>query len=129
MPGKNLIFIICALFLMSFKSVSYGPNKLIGSWKGENIPIKSVEFYLDNDGAYYGKLNEQDDENFGKIVFQKMIYDTQSGTFTGTLIPADKNISLNATISFENSDKIKVVTTKLMMKRIVYFSKIKPIDY
>jgi hypothetical protein len=125
MITKNIIISLSAITLMSFQTASYDPNNLIGSWKGEGELGLSVEFYLAADGAYYGKLNDKTDKNYGKIVFKKIMYNQTEKNFSGTLIPADKDITLSVKINFENSSRIKVIAKKFMITRVVYFSKSK----
>lgn len=114
---------ICALLIMSFQSMS-NPKTLIGKWKSENGPKLSVEFYLEKDGTYYGKISDPTDKYYGKMVFKKMVYDQKENCFSGTLTPADKDITLNTTVSIESNNKLKVVAKKLLITRVIYFSKI-----
>lgn len=123
MNAKKNIISLSAIALMSFQTAAYDPSTLIGNWKGEGEPGISVEFYLAADGAYYGKLNDKTDKNYGKTVFKKITYNPKEKNFTGTLIPADKDITLSVTLSFESSSRIKVIAKKFLITRVVYFSK------
>lgn len=125
MIAKKIIIAISALSLMYFQTINQSSNTLVGKWKGENGPKLSVEFYLGTDGAYYGKISDPTDLYYGKIIFKKMIYNEKEKKLSGTLTPADKDISLDATINIENSNRIKVVAKKFLITRVVYFSKVK----
>ncbi|HRP89294.1 MAG TPA: hypothetical protein PKX92_04600 [Edaphocola sp.] len=98
-------------------------KQLIGSWKSENNYELSVSFFKDKSGLYQGKIDDNKDSDFGKIVFKGMNYNDKTQTFSGILSPAKVNINLDATISFINNNRIKVVGKKMFITKTVYFSR------
>jgi hypothetical protein len=103
------------------------PNTIIGKWKGEDRPNNHTEFFIANDGLYYGKLIFEgiEKKNLGKIMMKKLLYNSTTKEFKGTMSPPDANIELNVTISFVRNDKLKVVAKKLLMTKTIYLLRIK----
>lgn len=124
MIAKKIILVISALSLMCFQTINQNSNALLGKWKGKNDSKLSVEFYLGTDGAYYGKISDPNDKYHGKTIFKKMVYDEKEKSFSGILNPADKDITLDASIYIENNNSIKVVAKKLLITRVIYCSKV-----
>lgn len=85
------------------------------------------EFYLDSDGLYYGKIIKDQDKKgaLGKTTFKKLKYDPKSKSFKGTMSPPDRDMEIDAIITFEGNDKLKVVAKKFLMTKTVYLIRIK----
>jgi uncharacterized protein (DUF2147 family) len=121
------IKIVLATILFSISISAQTEKNILGKWKGEDKQGMGSEFYLEKDGLYYGKIinDEENKGALGKTIFKKLKYDPKSKSFKGTMSPPDRDMEINATITFEGNEKLKVVAKKFMMTKIVYLIKIK----
>jgi len=86
-----------------------------------------VEFFQEKDGSFSGKaINDQSKESKnGKVILKNLTYDSKSKTFKGKMSPPDKDISMDATVYFIGSDKIKVESSMLFITKKIHFVRIK----
>lgn len=128
-PVKRTI-LICAVVLIALAAYSQSASSIIGQWKNEKEPEHQIEFYLDKDGFYYGKVlkdfkKDGKEMKKGSLLFKKLTYDAATNTFKGLMSPPDAGIEVNSTISFDGNDKLKVVGKKFMMTKTLRFVRIK----
>jgi hypothetical protein len=117
------------ILLLFFSVTVFGQTQstIIGKWKGEDKPNLQSEFYLGKDGLYCGKIIK-DTENkgtLGRIILKKFKFDPKTSSFKGRMSPPDRDIELDATITFESKDKLKIVAKKFIMTKTIYFIRIK----
>ena len=118
---------VLALFL-SLTVSAQKEKDILGKWKTEDNADVQAEIYLLSDGLFYGKVIMDKDKKVtnGKIILKKFVYNKKTNSFKGKLSPHDRDMELNATITFESEDKLKVVASKfLVFSKTIYFLKIK----
>lgn len=100
---------------------------LIGKWKGEEEPDRQIEFVQETDGTFSGKvINDKSNKSKnGTKILKNLKFEPQSKTFVGKMTPPDKDIELDARVSFEDNDKLKVVASKFFMTKTIHFLRIK----
>jgi hypothetical protein len=124
---KVQIKLLVALVLFTISVSAQTESTIIGKWKGDEKPDMQSEFYLDKDGLYYGKIIK-DVENkgtLGRIILKKFKYDAKTNAFKGKMSPPDRDMELDATITFVNNDKLKIVAKKFIITKTIYFIRIK----
>jgi uncharacterized protein (DUF2147 family) len=116
--------------LLIFITVSgYSQTAAItGNWKAEDS-TKNLQMvvYLAKDGNYYGKVindNSQHSKN-GKLVLEELRYNKEANNYEGTMQPPEAGITLNATVTVENADRLKIEAKKLIKKKTMYLTRIK----
>lgn len=114
------------LFLLSADSFAQSSNLIIGKWQNTNDSLFQIEIFLARNGYYYGKvLNDQKQvQNNGKIILQKLRYDSSQKTYSGLMMPPDANITINAEIRLLPSNKIKLKISKSIISKTMYLIKI-----
>jgi uncharacterized protein (DUF2147 family) len=122
--------IIKTTVLALFISLTVSAQKekdILGKWKTEDNMDLQAEIFLANDGLYYGKIIQDKDKKVsnGKQILKKFVYDSKANSFKGKMSPHDRDMELNATITFESEDKLKVVARKFLFSKTIYFLKIK----
>jgi hypothetical protein len=123
---KELILSACIAVSFSCSLCAQSATTIAGKWKAENDPDQKSEFYLAKDNFYYAKVIEsQNTENNGKIILKKIKYNEATKTYKGIMSPLDKDIELNATISFITNHKLMVVAKKAFMSKTLYFIRIR----
>lgn len=118
--AQTSTFALLATILFSAGSFSQNPNDIVGKWKDEKHNSKQLEIYLGKDGLYYGKEVTSD-----KIILKQLTYNEKLKNYTGKMSPPEKDITLNVTISFESSTRLKFVAKKFIMSKEIYFVKLK----
>lgn len=115
------IKIFSAAFLMMFSTTFFQTkNDIVGKWQDEKEPTKQLEIYLAKDGLYYGKLIST-----GKTILNSVTYNDTKKSFIGIMTPPEFNTTVNATITFENKNKLKLIGKKFIMSKTIYFVRIK----
>ncbi len=124
---KAPIKLLVALLLFTVSITAQTESTIIGKWKGEDKPDMQSEFYLDKDGFYYGKVIKDTDNKgtLGRIILKKFKYNSKTNSFSGKMSPPDRDMELDATITFESNDKLKIVAKKFIMTKTIYFIRIK----
>ena len=117
---------IIALFISFAVSAQKGKD-ILGKWKTEDNFNLEAEIFSSNDGLYYGKIVQDKGKkvNNGKIILKKFVYNSKTNSFKGKLSPHDRNMEMNAIITFENHDILKVVAHKFLFSKTIYFLRIK----
>lgn len=118
--------LLTGLFLFSLQCFSQSANDIISKWQNEDDASFQIEIYLAKDGNYYGRIikDNKSTENKGKIVLQKLTYNTDKKNYTGSMFPPDSNIILNAEIIFITPLKIKLVVGKFLISKTMYLIKL-----
>jgi Uncharacterized protein conserved in bacteria (DUF2147) len=115
------------IFLFSHSAFSQA-GAIAGNWQSEDkSKDMQMEIYLAKDGNYYGKVindNSKASKN-GTLVLQKLSYDEKKQQYTGTIKPPDASLTLNATVTLENANRIKIVAKKFVMSKTMYLIRIK----
>jgi hypothetical protein len=113
------------LLLMAF--TANAQNGIVGKWKAEDKPNNHMEIYLAKDGLYYSKLVFENGktENLGKQLIKGLQFDASTKTYTGKMMPPDRNIEFAVRLTPINEDTIKVVATKFLITKTIFFIKIK----
>lgn len=122
--------IIKTTVLALFISMSVSAQKekdILGKWKAEDNVNVEAEIYFSDDGLYYGKVIKDKNKKItnGKIILKKFVYNKKANSYKGKMSPHDRDMELNATITFESEDKLKVVASKFLFSKTVYFLRIK----
>jgi hypothetical protein len=118
---------LLALFVFfTTRSLAQDGSGIIGKWKGEDKPNSHIQFYIEKDGFYYGKLVYENGktENIGKIMMNQLKYDDATKTYKVNMTAPDKNITLKITLSLEGNNKIKVIAKKLFITKTIYFLRV-----
>ena len=116
-------FMLTTALLLSLLAVrAQTASTIVGQWKDEKEPDRQMEFYLDNDGLYYAKAihSKTKDVTNGQVLVKKLKYDAVAKTFKGTMSPPDSNLELNATITFQSNDRIKLVAKKSFLTKTLH---------
>ncbi len=121
---------VVAIMLFCHQSPAQTVDMINGQWKNNEDSNLQLEFYKDNDGLYYGKTlkdSKKDGKELkkGSLLFKKLKFDGASKTFKGVMSPPGATMEINATLSFEGSDKIKVVAKKFVMTKTLLLTRIK----
>jgi uncharacterized protein (DUF2147 family) len=115
------------IFLFSLAAFSQA-GAITGNWQAEDkTKDMQMEIYLAKDGNYYGKIinNKSKASKNGTLVLQKLSYDEKKQQYTGTIKPPDADLTLNATVTLENTNRIKIVAKKFVMNKTMYLIRIK----
>ena len=117
---------VLALFI-SLSVSAQNEIDILGKWKAEDNVNVEAEIYFSDDGAYYGKVIK--DKNIkvtnGKIFLKKFVFNKKTNSFKGKMSPHDRDTELNGTITFISEDKLKVVASKFLFSKTIYFLRIK----
>jgi hypothetical protein len=101
---------------------------ITGNWQAEDkSKDMQMEIYLAKDGYYYSKVinNNSKPSKNGTLVLQKLSYDEKKQQYTGTIKPPEASLTLNATVTMENTNRIKIVAKKFVMSKTLYLIRIK----
>ena len=114
-------------FFISFAVSAQSGKDILGKWKTDDNVNLEAEIFSSNDGLYYGKIVQDKGKkvNNGKIILKKFVYNSKTNSFKGKLSPHDRDIDLNAIITFESHDILKVVARKFLFSKTIYFKRIK----
>lgn len=124
MQAKPMLILL--LLTLAQTTFSQTADWLLGNWKDLNDDSKVIQFFLSDDGMYYGKASGNSGDHklaVGQILFHKCWFDSAKKTFKGTMQPPNADVILHATITFEDKNKIKVVVQKFLLSRTFYFIK------
>jgi hypothetical protein len=120
----GLSLIICLFILAAFSQA----GAITGNWQAEDkSKDMQMEIYLARDGNYYGKIindNNKASKN-GTLVLQQLRYDEKKQQYNGTIKPPGASLTLNATVTMENTNRIKIVAKKFAMSKTMYLIRIK----
>ena len=114
-------------FFISFAVSAQSGKDILGKWKTDDNVNLEAEIFTTNDGLYYGKIIQDKGKkvNNGKIILKKFVYNSITNSFKGKLSPHDRDIDLNAIITFESHDILKVVARKFFFSKTIYLIRIK----
>jgi uncharacterized protein (DUF2147 family) len=120
---KKMSLFALPFFLFSKSIFGQTANPILGKWRAAEDTSRQVEMYQTKDGLYYAKVINSSDKNAknGHNLLQKLVYDAQKNSFKGKLVPPDKGIEIDATVRFDNANKLKVVGKKFFMTKTFYF--------
>jgi Uncharacterized protein conserved in bacteria (DUF2147) len=118
-----------SLIVFFFSVAAFSQSGTItGNWQAEDKSKNmQMEIYLAKDGNYYGKIindNSKASKN-GTLVLQNLIYDGKKQQYTGTIKPPDAGLTLHATVTLENTNRIKIEANKIVMCKTMYLIRIK----
>lgn len=115
------------VMILSISAYAQKTKDIEGNWKSEDKKKIEIQIYQASDGFCYGKITHDGDDknNIGKIILKALKYDNKNNSFNGIMLPPDKDIEANATITFENNKKIKVIAKKLLLSKTIYFIKVR----
>jgi len=131
MNNKRVIF-LAVLFLSFFinhtmlhaNGVKDQEGKLIGKWYAEDLEQSVISIVKKSDGTLEGTIVESADSKFiGKRVLYDLKYEGDDQAFKGRLYSPKRNMEIDCTITFESSEKLKIVGKKLFMTRTFYWDK------
>jgi hypothetical protein len=127
---KNYFVFSCMLLLFfATKLYAQTPETIVGMWKDANNADKKIEFFLEKDGTYYGKVADNNQKNVknGFLVFRNLVWKKQTKTFVGTIHPPEDADSegINITIYFVGNDKFEFKVKKFFMSKTFQFVRIK----
>lgn len=114
-------------FFISFAVSAQTGKDILGKWKTEDNVNLEAEIFLSNDRLYYGKIVQDKGKKVinGKVILKKFVYNSKTNSFKGKLSPHDRDMEMNAVITFENYDVLKVVASKFLFSKTIYFLRIK----
>jgi uncharacterized protein (DUF2147 family) len=124
---KKITGIITVFMLLCAGGFSQSAGSITGNWKNEDKdkPME-MEIYLAKDGSYYGKvINSSDPAKNGTLAIKSLRYDETAKKWKGTLQPPDINMTLNITITMENTNRPKMVAKKMLMSKTMYLTRTK----
>lgn len=109
-------------YLFSFSEMGFTQTNpsISGRWVMENEPQKIISIYLARDGFYYGKIDQPASKDNGKLVIQKLRYNTEKKLYQGTMSPPDQNITLNVSLTFVGEKRIKLEARKMFLTKTMY---------
>jgi hypothetical protein len=120
----SLSLIISLFSLAAFSQA----GAITGNWQAEDkTKDMQMEIYLARDGNYYGKIindNSKVTKN-GTLVLRQLRYNENKQQYNGTIKPPDASLTLNATVTLENTNRIKIVAKKFVMSKTMYLIRIK----
>lgn len=124
---KKIGLTISGATLLFISVFGQTPQTIVGKWKGVEEPERQIEFVQEKDGSFSGKvINDQSKEpKNGKVILKHLLFDSKTKTFKGKMSPPDKDISMDATVYFIGSNKIKVESSMLFITKKFHFVRIK----
>jgi hypothetical protein len=113
--------------LLCLSGFSQAPQAIVGKWKGKDEPSRQTEFYQNKNGSFSGKIINDTSKSpkNGFLIFKELKYDDRSHTFIGKMTPPDKNIEIDATVSFIGKDELLIVGKMLLFTKTTTFLRIK----
>jgi hypothetical protein len=119
---KLLLFILTSFSIFNFQT---NENKIIGIWTSKEKEANQIEIYRDNNGLFQGIPATKNSDKTAKKAIKKLKYDAKTATYKGTMSPPDRDLELNVTISITKNGELKVVATKFIMSKTIYFTRTK----
>lgn len=104
---------------LSFPVLLSPSNEIVGQWVNKENNMR-IDVFLEEDGYYYGKSVSKTDSEKSQIVLSRLVYDKTGKNYKGFMKPPDSNIELNAIIEMINENSIKLIVSKLMVKKYIY---------
>jgi Uncharacterized protein conserved in bacteria (DUF2147) len=119
--------IMMALMLLSSGLNAQSTKTILGKWKGEEDASRQIEFYQEKDGSFSGKVINDNGKNpkNGHLIFKQLKYDEQSHTYKGQMMPPDAKLSINATLTFSDNNRLEVVGKKFFMTKVFHLVRIR----
>ncbi len=115
--------LMMALMLLSSGLTAQSAKSILGKWKGEEDASRQIEFYQEKDGSFSGKVINDNGKN-GTLIFKQLKYDEQSHTYKGQMMPPDAKLSINATLTFHENNRLEVVGKKFLLTKTFHFTRI-----
>lgn len=119
--------LMMALMLLSSGLSMQNDQSILGKWKGEEDAARQIEFYQEKDGSFSGKVINDNGKNpkNGHLIFKQLKYDEQSHTYKGQMMPPDAKLSINATLTFSDNNRLEVVGKKFFMTKVFHLARIR----
>jgi hypothetical protein len=125
---KKVGFVVLIIISACVTGFTQTANQITGVWEADDKskPLQ-VEIYLARDGNYYGKVvnDISAPSKNGNLVIESLVYSETSKTYKGTLQPTESRMTLNATVTMEGINRLKMVAKKLLMSKTIYLTRIK----
>ncbi len=97
-------------------------SKISGTWYCEEMNMSKISLYKKADGYWYAKITASDaKENIGKTIIERAQYNAKDNALYGTLVRPGNGMQVNATITLESNNKIKIVGKKWMITKTFYW--------
>jgi len=125
--AKKTLGALFAVTLISTTISAQEPVSILGKWCGVEEPDRQIEFVQEKDGSFTGKVINSMSNNpkNGTLLLKNLKFDPKSKTFIGNMTPPDKDIELEARVSFEGDDKLKLEASKFFITKTIHFLRIK----
>ncbi len=111
------LFAFTLLLLVANNASSQSAKDILGHWKSVEHPDKLVEIYVGKDALCYGREVSTPNKN----MLKQLQYNEATKTFSGTMSPPDKDITLSVNISVLNHDTLKLVAKKFFVTKTMLF--------
>ena len=112
------LFTTIIMLLFSILGIAQSKFSIKGRWKIENCNNQVIEIYESEGGLFYGK------ETFGRMVFEKLKYDSRDGRFIGKMILPDQIFGNDVEIYYESYRRLKLIVRKPLDTHIIYLTQI-----
>jgi hypothetical protein len=113
--------------ILFFTIVSFSQNSandFKGNWFSSETDNTTITIFSATDGFWYGKIIKSDKkENIGHLLLTKMKFNKEKNTLVGELKRPNNSMTVNATLSLDGDTKLKVVVKKLLITKIVNWTK------
>jgi Uncharacterized protein conserved in bacteria (DUF2147) len=118
--------LMMALMLLSSGLSAQSAKTILGKWKGEEDAARQIEFFQEKDGSFSGRVINDHSKNAknGTLIFKQLKYDEQSHTYKGQMTPPDAKLSINATLTFHENNRLEVVGKKFLLTKTFHFTRI-----
>lgn len=116
------IYVGCFLFLFSFQ-LSAQSDAIEGKWFAEELDNATIRIEARN-GAYFGEIVRSDvADHVGVEVLKNLQFDPEQANWIGTVYSPKRKMNINATVTLESPDKLKIVGKKFVLTKTFYFTK------
>lgn len=121
---KKIIITLSALFVALLTYAQTIESKITGNWFCAEMDKSTINIYKATDGYWYAKIIKSvDSKKIGKMILSKVKFNTGNNNYTGTLTPPTNSMEINATVTFTEDGKLKLVEKKLFITKTYLFQK------
>lgn len=123
---KRLSFLLAASAVLVLLS-SFTPTApdILGTWKADQLENSTIEVYQADDGYIYGKIIDSDQKSWiGEVILKKVKYDPKKKEWVGKVYSLRMYFSVDATLTLEGSEKLKLVGRRFYMSKTFYWERV-----
>lgn len=120
---------IILLFLLAISTplayLAAQENIIEGLWYCEALDKTTMKIFKSADGLWYSTIiSSQNAPTVGKNILKKLSYDQKNKEYKGDLYSPSRNMTLAATLTITNDNKLKIVGKKLIISKTFYWVRV-----